>query len=106
MTRSRSAPSAWLDAPWDRRWPQIHAELADWTGRLVRPDNHGTWPRYDRRSCTGWGCKAMAFADMACHLLERVGVAVGAPRATAWLCARQQRWFLHGQRTARRMLVR
>ena len=93
------------DVPWaiSFGW-QEYAELVDWTGRQVRPGKRGhigAQPALLQRL----GLQGEAFADLACHLLERFGVAVGAPPAMARLCARTQRRFLHGQRLARRMLA-
>jgi len=80
-----------------------YAELVDWTGRQLRPGKRGHITDAQPALLQRLGLQGEAFADMACHLLERFGVAVGAPPAMARLCARTQRRFLHGQRAARRI---
>jgi len=82
-----------------------YAELVDWTGRQARPDKRGHIDSAQPILLARLGLEDEAFADMACHLLERFGVAVGAPPAMARLCARTQRRFLHGQRVARRVFA-
>jgi len=83
---------------------QEYAELVDWTGRQVRDDKRGHIDDRQPVLLDRLGLQGVAFVDLACHLLERFGVAVGAPPAMARLCARTQRRFLHGQRVARRTL--
>lgn len=80
-----------------------YADLVDWTGRQVRHGKRGHITQQQPELLSRLGLEGEAFVDLACNLLERFGVAVGAPSAMARLCARTQRQFLHGQRMARRM---
>ena len=82
-----------------------YAQLVDWTGRQVRDDKRGHIAGEQPEILQRLGLEGDVFVDLACHLLQRFGVAVGAPPAMARACARRQRRFLHGQRMARRLLA-
>ena len=86
-------PFGWLE----------YAELVEWTGRQVRAGKRGHIAAAQPRILKRMGLEGDAFVDLACNLLQRFGVAVGAPPAMARACARRQRRFLHGQRAARRV---
>ena len=97
-----------FDALGEQSWAipfgwQEYAELVDWTGRQVRSDKSGHIAAEQPAILNRLGLEGDAFVDLACHLLQRFGVAVGAPPAMARACARRQRRFLHGQRMARRL---
>lgn len=78
-----------------------YAELVNWTERQVRSDKCGHIAEAQPQILRRMGLAGDAFIDLACKLLERLGVAVGALPAMARACARRQRRFLHGQRAAR-----
>lgn len=85
-------------------WPE-YAELMDWTGRQVGDDKREHIAAEQPAILKRLGLEGDAFVDLACHLLQRFGVAVGAPQAMARACARRQRRFLHGQRMARQLVA-